>query len=197
MNDTTSSIGSAVWIQSDISSSSYERPFSDNLPINYTINVGSNAFIKSTVVPPISGGNTNTLLSKGINLVSYAQNDRITNNNFGLKSEVTLNVDGTVIASVDGTIPKSNAFVHAINIEDEQKPKGSGTDIITSKYTINVGETRVVQTNAKDTSGVQTKVGARLYHQPKDGGVAPFIEANWIHNSMDSIADLGTQTFKS
>lgn len=48
----------------------------------------------------------------------------------------------------------------------------------------------------KDTSGVQTKLGARLYHQAKDGGVAPFIEANWIHNAMDSLADVNGQEFK-
>lgn len=47
------------------------------------------------------------------------------------------------------------------------------------------------------TNGVQTKLGARLTHEFSDVAIAPFIEANWVHNSMDDIAGVNGQTFKS
>lgn len=49
---------------------------------------------------------------------------------------------------------------------------------------------------AKDSSGWQTKLGARLEGQLAN--ITPFVEANWVHNAMESVADIqNAQTFKS
>lgn len=45
-------------------------------------------------------------------------------------------------------------------------------------------------------SGMRTRLGARLYGNPSDSqakGLSPFVELNWLHNSVDSAVSLNGQ----